>query len=170
MIAIRRIKPDEWPLLKKARLSALRDTPSAYASTWEQDNQLPDSVWRQRTAAERSCTILALDQGEPTGMAIGILDTADNALAYLVSMWVAPAFRGTGTAAALVEQVEKWAREQGAATLTLGVQMPNDRAMAFYRKCGFETYQGILLQHPAVSGCGAVLSKSITQFDRKEHV
>ncbi len=162
MALIRQIKPEEWPLLKQARLAALSDTPSAYVSTWAQDNQLPDSVWRKRTAAERSCTVLALDQGEPVGMAIGLHDPTDDTLAYLVSMWVAPTLRGTGTAAALVEQIERWARERGATILSLGVQLPNDRATAFYLKYGFTACPGNApSEHPAVTGCGLVLTKNL---------
>jgi GNAT superfamily N-acetyltransferase len=46
-------------------------------------------------------------------------------------------WHGRGVAAALMERVRAVARERGATTLWLGVWERNDRARAFYAKCGF---------------------------------
>jgi GNAT superfamily N-acetyltransferase len=46
-------------------------------------------------------------------------------------------WHGRGVAAALMERVKTAARERGAKTLWLGVWERNDRARAFYAKCGF---------------------------------
>lgn len=46
-------------------------------------------------------------------------------------------WHGRGIAQALMEQVRQTARERGAKTLWLGVWERNDRARAFYAKCGF---------------------------------
>jgi GNAT superfamily N-acetyltransferase len=46
-------------------------------------------------------------------------------------------WHGRGVAAALMERVRAVARERGAITLWLGVWERNDRARAFYAKCGF---------------------------------
>jgi ribosomal protein S18 acetylase RimI-like enzyme len=51
---------------------------------------------------------------------------------YVDRMW-----QGRGIARALMERVETDARQRGARTLWLGVWERNERAMAFYRKCGF---------------------------------
>lgn len=46
-------------------------------------------------------------------------------------------WHGRGIAQALMERVKQGARDRGAKTLWLGVWERNDRARAFYAKCGF---------------------------------
>lgn len=46
-------------------------------------------------------------------------------------------WHGRGVAQALMDRVKAEARERGARTLWLGVWEHNDRARAFYAKCGF---------------------------------
>jgi diamine N-acetyltransferase len=51
--------------------------------------------------------------------------------------YVAAPWHGRGIALALMKGVETEARVRGAQTLWLGVWERNERAKAFYRKCGF---------------------------------
>ena len=55
----------------------------------------------------------------------------------LQRLYVGSAWKGLGVAQALMREVEASARRQGGQTLWLGVWERNDRAIAFYRKCGF---------------------------------
>ena len=52
-------------------------------------------------------------------------------------MWVAPAARGSGAAAALVDQVLEWARARGARGVSLRVVTYNEQARRFYQRIGF---------------------------------
>ena len=57
-----------------------------------------------------------------------------------IELWrfyVDGAWHGRGVAAALMEEVKSAARKCGARTIWLGVWERNDRARAFYAKCGF---------------------------------
>lgn len=57
-----------------------------------------------------------------------------------VELWrfyVDRGWHGRGVAQALMDRVKDAARRRGAATLWLGVWTRNDRARAFYAKCGF---------------------------------
>ena len=57
-----------------------------------------------------------------------------------VELWrfyVDRGWHGRGVAAALMDRVRIAARDRGAKTLWLGVWERNDRARAFYAKCGF---------------------------------
>jgi ribosomal protein S18 acetylase RimI-like enzyme len=51
--------------------------------------------------------------------------------------YVSHEWHGRGIAQALMDRVKAEARERGARTLWLGVWEKNDRARAFYAKCGF---------------------------------
>lgn len=55
----------------------------------------------------------------------------------LMRFYVEKSYHGRGVAQRLMSAVESVARELRAETLWLGVWERNDRALAFYRKCGF---------------------------------
>ena len=63
---------------------------------------------------------------------------ADHDAVELWRFYVARQWHGRGVAQQLMEHVKQEARAQGAKTLWLGVWERNDRARAFYSKCGFE--------------------------------
>ena len=48
VVSVRRIRPDEGPLLKQVRLAALADTPSAFAKTHEEESTYDDVEWTRR--------------------------------------------------------------------------------------------------------------------------
>ena len=168
MTEVRQIKRDEWPLLKQVRLAALGDSPDAFSGTLDEARELPDATWQQRAAGSTSFSAVAIDAVGPVGIAVGLPDPEDTTRAYLVSMWVAPTHRGTNIAGSLVDLVESWAATHGAGTLFTAVTKSNTRAEAFYRKCGFEAHPGVLSDHPAVSGCGLVLSKKLERGSEQD--
>lgn len=52
-------------------------------------------------------------------------------------LYVAPSARNRGVASALMEQIEQWAADQGAARMTLSVNQANEPALCLYRALGF---------------------------------
>ena len=68
--------------------------------------------------------------GSPTGFAIVQRDE-------LYQLFVLPAARGTGAAAALVADAEIQLSQAGVATAWLACAIGNDRAARFYEKCGW---------------------------------
>lgn len=88
-------------------------------------------------------TTLLVEQG---GVAIGYAQIRDDHVPGFVSgpapveLWrfyVHREWHGRGIAQALMDRVKAEARARGAKTLWLGVWERNDRARAFYAKCGF---------------------------------
>jgi ribosomal protein S18 acetylase RimI-like enzyme len=67
----------------------------------------------------------------------GAGDDAPPATALLMQIAVMPDFRGSGTADRLVEDFLAEMRRRGAATVSLGVELDNAQAIAFYRRLGF---------------------------------
>ncbi len=125
---------------KAVRLAALQDTPTAFGSTYAKESQFSDVDWQQRVAqwsGDRSICYLAWDEDQPCGIAAGFVDRDDPTKAHLVSMWVAPSYRGSGIGRMLVESIINWARAQRAGTLTLTVTSNNDAATRFYERIGF---------------------------------
>jgi len=165
MIDIRQIQRDEWEIGRSVRLAALQDSPCAFSETYANAVVMPDDFWRGRAErgarGEASFSALAFADDEPIGMAVGLADPEDSAVAYLVAMWVAPEHRGTHVASSLVDAVADWAASRGASNVFAGVLLGNSRAASFYRKVGFAVHEGGVPKHPATDGAEVVLSRTV---------
>jgi ribosomal protein S18 acetylase RimI-like enzyme len=132
-VEILRLGPDEWEVFRDLRLRALREAPYAFGSRYDDWVEVPESRWRDRLAGV-PLNLVARRGGASVGMASGVLD-GDNE-AELISMWVDPAARGSGVAAALVGAVVEWAGAAGRSTYLM-VRSENARAIAAYVRAGF---------------------------------
>jgi len=139
---IRRIQSDDAGALRDVRLRALLDTPSAFARTHAEEVEYTTEVWKLRAdlaaAGDESVYFLSFadDATTASGM-VGAYRPDDAATPDLVSMWVAPDHRGTPVATALVQNIIDWAAAARYPSVQLWVTRGNDRAKAFYERCGF---------------------------------
>ncbi|MGC9319952.1 MAG: GNAT family N-acetyltransferase [Armatimonadota bacterium] len=62
----------------------------------------------------------------------------DPRVGYIKNVYVAPHLRGSGEAQRLMRIVEQWLLDQGADKIMLDASVVNERAVAFYRKIGYE--------------------------------
>ncbi|MBD0694916.1 GNAT family N-acetyltransferase [Streptomyces sp. CBMA123] len=143
--AIRRLAATEYRELRTIRLEALRDSPTAFSSSHADTAALPEDAWQRQAAveatSEESATFIALDAaGNWIGIAgVGPLpDIPDHV--HIHSVYVSPHHRGpAGPAADLVRASIRHAQEHtDVRWLTLGVHEGNGRALAFYRRLGFQ--------------------------------
>ena len=133
---IRATQKQDWTLLKRIRLAALQDTPTAFGVSYQAAAADSDARWQVRAAGEKTRFWLALDEGRPVGLVgAGFRDAARY---ELIAMWVEPAARGSGAADGLVAAVKASAIELGVDALFLEVAPENVRAVQFYRRHGFE--------------------------------
>lgn len=128
----------------------LTDTPMAYVESLDAARRQTDTQWQERAAAmsgDASVTLVA-DGGEDGSRISGLMrvvvkhpqDPEKALQAMLISVYVAPEHRGLGLADELLNQACRAACEDlGAEHLELGVHQDNSRALAFYRRHGFET-------------------------------
>ena len=77
-------------LLKCANYCALRDSPEAFGSTLDEMLSVTRAQWIEQFHA----TFVACEQDADIGMARVSFANNDSAEAWLISMWVAPDFRG----------------------------------------------------------------------------
>lgn len=132
---IRTTRKDDWTLLKRIRLAALRDTPTAFGVSYQAAAADSDAQWQVRAAGERTQFWLALDDGRPVGLVgAGFRDASRY---ELIAMWVEPAARGKGVADELVAAVKARAVALGLEALFLEVAPGNTRAVQFYQRHGF---------------------------------
>jgi ribosomal protein S18 acetylase RimI-like enzyme len=140
MVTLHQITPTLSASYKTVRLRALQDTPSAFGSTYARESQFTEADWHVRAAnlcTPHSIGYLVYHQDEYCGIAAGFLDKEVPQNADLVSMWVAPNHRRTGTGKLLVNAIESWVRLCAAHTLRLMVTNNNLAAMSFYMRLRF---------------------------------
>lgn len=139
MVSIRRISTEDFEVVKRLRLAALADAPSAFESELAEEQAMPEEAWQRRlgsnVAGIKTVGFLAVVDGTEQGLVVGVRD-AD--IAELVSLWVAPCARGRGAGRALTEAVCSWAKARGCAEVVLSVTETNATATALYRNAGFE--------------------------------
>lgn len=136
MIEITSVDESAWETWREVRLRALSESPYAFGSTYEGWVDAPESRWRDRLSIDGGLHLLALDGGAPCGMASGIPGEREGT-SELISMWVDPGARGRGVVDLLIDGIAQWAGERSG-ELWLAVVPTNDRAIAAYRRHGFE--------------------------------
>lgn len=132
---IRRALPDEWQLSRDIRLRSLADAPDAFCSSLDTERAFDEKAWRSRL--ERAHTVFAWEGSELVGTATGKPDPHEEGGREIVAMWVDPTHRKSGVAAALIDELVRWARAEGTHSIALWVAEDNDRARRLYERCGF---------------------------------
>ncbi len=133
-VTARLVRPEDWTTWRDLRLRALRDSPSAFGSTYEREARFDEADWRSRTGSENAVSVIAWDGATAVAMGGGFQDLPG--LLHVVAMWTDPARRGLGAGTAVLCAVEAWARERGLG-LHLDVNLANPRARALYEHHGY---------------------------------
>lgn len=136
-MVIRRLRETEWNAWRDVRLRSLADSPAAFGSSLDRESAYPDTEWVERTRllARGEDRVMFVADGGGAPVACGGAFLEGDAAA-VIAMWTAPAHRGTGLGARILDAVEGWAREVGAARLVLYVVKGN-RAESLYERAGF---------------------------------
>lgn len=158
VIQIYPIEPDDWPAWRSVRLQALRDAPDAFGSSYSEVSGPKDHerYWRGYFSANGQ-NYLAHLNGVTVGM-VRITGPQTDADAELMSLWVAPAARGRGIGADLVETCWTWLQTAAPGfRLRLSVRRRNRAARRLYERLGFafagpdpdDAGEDILIKRPA---------------------
>ncbi|HEX6472381.1 MAG TPA: GNAT family N-acetyltransferase [Streptosporangiaceae bacterium] len=162
---LRRIRPDEGELLRRLRLGALADVPSAFDSTLTRERELPAAEWHRRARAgaegDSAVTFVVEDGTEVVGLVTGLWDGDGEHGAQVVSMWVDRRARGRGIGRLLLDAVVDWAVRRGAPRAELWVTDGNDPARRLYEQAGFVPtgVRAPLDSNPALTGIELVLPR-----------
>jgi RimJ/RimL family protein N-acetyltransferase len=132
----------DWREYREIRLAALKDAPSAFASTWQEEASLTASQWIERAQLSEdgdtlTIVIAADEAGRWVGLAGGFRPGERGADAELISMWVTPGCRGRSIGRELIRAVLAWARSHRASSVGLWVNAANRPAISLYAKAGF---------------------------------
>jgi predicted GNAT family acetyltransferase len=128
---LRKLTPDDWAVLRDVRLRALADSPDAFGSTLEREQDFDEKEWRRRSV--RPVWVMEVDE-RPVAMAGSF---SNDGVLQVWGMWTDPAHRGRGYARALLDALVGEAVEHGH-QVGLHVNLGNPGARAFYEAYGFE--------------------------------
>lgn len=160
MHTIRRLRPGESAIYRSLRLEALKESPEAFATTYDSALIRDEESWIAQADASAQgddrATFLVWDAA-PVGLAAIYRDAARPSVGELLQMWIAPSHRGGSTAANLLDHLFRWASARSFESIRAEITPGNLRALRFYEKYGFQ---------PIDSGSGTtLLSKPVEQAD-----
>ncbi|MFJ7669213.1 GNAT family N-acetyltransferase [Lysinibacillus sp. NPDC097195] len=144
-MAIRILQPSDAQLYQEVRLSALKNDPQAFGSTYEREvNFLLETV---ATRLEPTNDKFVLGAFHDDGSLVGIVTfMRDNSLktshkGSIFGMYVAPEGRGQGLGKLLMKELIKRAKNcEGLEQIKLTVVSNNSSAKQLYKSLGFELY------------------------------
>jgi ribosomal protein S18 acetylase RimI-like enzyme len=140
---IRRLVPADAESYRTLRLTALRESPTAFSSSYEEECDASIEAFAAYLLPEPGRAVFgAFAAADLVGM-VGIgresLRKAHHK-GFMRSLYVAPAHRGQGAARRLVGQALAFAASAGVRQVNLTVTAGNVAAMALYESQGFKTY------------------------------
>lgn len=141
---IRPLVPEDAEAYLSARLEALRECPSAFASSYEEEKQKKAEKYRSRFKEQgNASTYGAFEQSELVGM-VTLVKSHHFKLrhrATLVALYVKSEKRGMGIGKKLVLRVIEEANKfKGIEQLNLSVVTHNEVARQLYHSVGFEGF------------------------------
>ena len=152
MISVRRIQIGEGELFKQMRLTSLRESPSAFASTYESALNRSSESWSEQAdnsaGGSDRATFIAFSGDSPIGIVALYRDKDRIDTGEVLQVWVSPEHRGKGVAAYLMDAVFCWARENGFRRVLATITQGNIKALKFYQKYGFRLVRKTLLDGP----------------------
>ena len=159
-VDVRRVHATDAARIRELRLRMLDDpaAPIAYLDTHAEALARPPEFWQERAigaALSDEVAQFVAEDGDRWVGSVAVLapeaGTADyfgrehlEGRAILVSVYVEPAYRGTGLLGRLADAAAGWARDRGRRELALDVHQNNARAQAAYRRLGFTATGGTI--------------------------
>ena len=127
---------DEWDTLRKVRLTALRESPDAFLSTYEREKYYGEDEWRAEF--KRGDWNVGRLRGQLVSL-LGVTREPETPMheCYLEYIWVADRFRRSGVASRMLATVIDRLRGSGVRTVFLWILDGNDPAKRLYEQTGF---------------------------------
>jgi ribosomal protein S18 acetylase RimI-like enzyme len=141
---IRRLTPSDSAALRALRLAALRDTPSAFHASYDEEKDLPISATEDHLQTTTDRGIFGAFENAALVGIVGLGRESRRKLqhkAFVWSMYVSPQCRGKGTGRALLVEALDFARSLPALLqVNLGVNANNTAAIRLYESVGFKVF------------------------------
>jgi RimJ/RimL family protein N-acetyltransferase len=146
MITVRKLQPDDAEQYQRCRLDALRESPAAFLTSFEEEQHRTVETMRERLEkhhADQNAMFAAFDGERVVGLT-GIFREERlqrRHKMYIVSVYVRPEHRGSGVGHKLVQAAIAHARSvSGVTHVELSVSNDNHAAKALYAANGFRSW------------------------------
>lgn len=135
MIEIVDLPAERWEDFRSLRLKALRSDPTAFGSSFEEEELFTEEEWKRRIRN----TIFALSNDRPVGMIVYVSDrTKTRHVAEIFGVYVEAEYRGRGIGRRLLEEAQSRIRkERNIVKVKLAVNSEQRVAVKLYRNAGF---------------------------------
>lgn len=128
------------------RLQALRECPTAFSSSYEEECDMPLAAFAQRLERTSTHVVLGAFEGPQLVGTVVLERWVRPKLAHKAVVWamyVAPPFRKRGVGRLLLGRLlDEAARMPGLQRVTLGVNATNAAAISLYESVGFRAFGG----------------------------
>lgn len=155
---IRFLTSQDVTAYRNLRLHALRESPTAFVSSYEQEAQLPLADFAARLCPNHDSASGIFGAFSDRSHLVGMLGFSRETrlkrvhVGTLWSMYILPEFRGQGVGARLLDGAIAHARQlSGLRQLTLSVTAGNVAAATLYRSRGFEPF-GLARESTCIEG------------------
>jgi ribosomal protein S18 acetylase RimI-like enzyme len=135
-VEIRKLPADRWRDHRDLRLEALKSDPSAFGSSFEEEETFTEDEWRKRIQN----VLFALSDGRPIGMIVYVFDEGlkTKHIAEIYGFYVSANHRGEGVGTRLLERALLHIRKnKRVIKVTLAVNPEQRAAVKPYRRAGF---------------------------------
>jgi len=136
LVEIRKLPADRWRDYRDLRLEALKSDPSAFGSSFEEEETFTEDEWRKRIQN----VLFALSDGRPIGMIVYVFDEGlkTKHIAEIYGFYVSANHRGEGVGTRLLERALLHIRKnKRVIKVTLAVNPEQRAAVKPYRRAGF---------------------------------
>jgi ribosomal protein S18 acetylase RimI-like enzyme len=150
-LQLRPLGPDEWQVLRDARLNALRESPQSFLAKYDQEEMYGRERWQAEL--DRGDWLVGELDGKQvylTGVTHESGAPADER--YLEYVWVAPEFRRRLVAFEVLSGIIGTLKESGVRTVLLWIHVDNDPARWLYKQLDFITTNELQELDPDLGG------------------
>ena len=141
---VRVLVAEDAASFQSLRLAGLRESPTAFSSSHEEERDIPVARVAERLAPTADARVFGAFEGDALAGITGLRRERGCKLAHKAFIWgvyVAPSWRRRGVGGLLLRAALAHAASmEGLRQVNLGVNSANPAAIALYTSAGFETY------------------------------
>ena len=137
-ISISRLSEDNWKKYREIRLEALRNEPTAFSSSYEEQKDFEDAVWRSRI---KYALFALTPEKNPVGLVTIIFYSSEKIKhkVDIIQVYVKPAYRRKGIAGKLFDEALRIVKNnKDVIKINIAVNPEQIPAVRLYKSFGFK--------------------------------